>query len=99
MTEGNTVTDWLIVNPKDLDRNTNEDLYPDANSNYSLWMYEITDTNEDPSPRVQLAPGDSQLINLDITLTAQVPEGIILFTFVFVRTSRINPLQDISICH
>ena len=38
-------------------------------------MYEITDTNEDPSPRVQLAPGDSQLINLDITLTAQVPEG------------------------
>ena len=75
MAEGNTVTDWLIVNPKDLDRNTNEDLYPDANENYSLWMYEITDTNEDPSPRVQLAPGDSQLINLDITLTAQVPEG------------------------
>ena len=75
MAEGNTVTDWLIVNPKDLDRNIDEDLYPDANENYSLWMYEITDTNEDPSPRVQLAPGDSQLINLDITLTAQVPEG------------------------
>ena len=75
MAEGNTVTDWLIVNPKDLDRNIDEDLYPDANENYSLWMYEITDTNEDPSPRVQLAPGDTQLINLDITLTAQVPEG------------------------
>ena len=75
MAEGSTATDWLIVNPKDLDRNIDEDLYSDANANYSQWVYEITDTNEDPSPRVQLAPGDSQLINLDITLTAQVPEG------------------------
>jgi len=67
------VTDWLIVNPKDLDRNTDESLYPDANANYSLWGYEITDTNGDPSPRVQLAPSDTELINLDIMLNAQVP--------------------------
>ena len=73
MAEGNTVTDWLIVNPKDLDRNTDESLYPDANANYSLWGYEITDTNGDPSPRVQLAPSDTELINLDIMLNAQVP--------------------------
>jgi len=48
-------------------------LYPDANANYSLWGYEITDTNGDPSPRVQLAPSDTELIHLDIMLNAQVP--------------------------
>ena len=75
MAEGDTVTDWLLVNPKDLDRNTDDELYPEANPKYGLWQYEITDNNGDPSPRVQLAPGDTQLIYLDITLTSQVSEG------------------------
>ena len=75
LTEGDTVTDWLIVNPKDLDRNTDDDLYPNANPKYGLWQYDITDNNGDPSPRVQLAPGDTEMINLDITLTSQVSEG------------------------
>ena len=75
MAEGDTVTDWLLVNPKDLDRNTDDELYPEANPKYGLWQYEITDNNGDPSPRVQLAPGDTELINLDITLTSQVSEG------------------------
>jgi hypothetical protein len=75
MSEGDTVTDWLIVNPKDLSRNTDEELYPDANEKYKLWIYSITDNNGDPAPRVQLAPDDSTIINLDITLTEQVEEG------------------------
>ena len=75
MTEGDTVTDWLLVNPKDLDRNTDDDLYPEANPKYGLWQYDITDNNGDPSPRVQLAPGDTEMVNLDITLTSQVSEG------------------------
>ena len=75
MTEGDTVTDWLIVNPKDLDRNTDDELYPEANPKYGLWQYDITDNNGDPSPRVQLAPGDTEMVNLDITLTSQVSEG------------------------
>ena len=75
MAEGDTVTDWLLVNPKDLDRNTDDELYPEANPKYGLWQYEITDNNGDPSPRVQLAPGDTELIYLDITLTSQVSEG------------------------
>ena len=75
MTEGDIVTDWLIVNPKDLDRNTDDDLYPEANPKYGLWQYDVTDNNGDPSPRVQLAPGDTEMVNLDITLTSQVSEG------------------------
>ena len=75
MAEGDTVTDWLLVNPKDLDRNIDDELYPEANPKYGLWQYEITDNNGDPSPRVQLAPGDTEMINLDITLTSQVSEG------------------------
>jgi len=75
MTEGDTVTDWLIVNPRDLDRNTDDALYPGANPKYGLWDYAITDGNGDPVPRVQLAPQDTTLINLDITLTEQVTEG------------------------
>ena len=75
MTEGDTVTDWLIVNPKDLDRNIDDELYPEANPKYGLWGYEITDNNGDPSPRVQLAPQDTALVYLDITLTSQVSEG------------------------
>jgi hypothetical protein len=75
MTEGDTVTDWLIVNPRDLDRNTDDALYPGANPKYGLWDYAITDSNGDPVPRVQLAPQDTTLINLDITLTEQVTEG------------------------
>jgi len=75
LAEGDTVTDWLIVNPKDLDRNTDDDLYPEANPKYGLWQYDITDSNGDPAPRVQLAPGDTEMINLDITLTSQVSEG------------------------
>jgi hypothetical protein len=75
MTEGDTVTDWLIVNPRDLDRNTDDALYPGANPKYGLWDYAITDSNGDPVPRVQLAPQDTTLINLDIMLTEQVTEG------------------------
>ena len=75
MAEGDTVTDWLLVNPKDLDRNIDDELYPEANPKYGLWQYDITDNNGDPSPRVQLAPGDTELVNLDITLTEQVSEG------------------------
>ena len=75
MSEGDTVTDWLIVNPKDLDRNIDDALYPEANPKYALWDYAITDNNGDPVPRVQLAPEDTALINLDITLTQQVSEG------------------------
>ena len=75
MTEGDTVTDWLIVNPQNLDRNVDENLYPEANEKYGLWQYDITDNNGDPSPRVQLAPTDTALVNLDITLTSQVIQG------------------------
>ncbi len=75
MTEGDTVTDWLIMNPKDLDRNIDDELYPEANPKYGLWQYDITDSNGDPTPRVQLAPGDTVLVNLDVTLTSQVVEG------------------------
>jgi len=75
MTEGDTVTDWLIVNPQNLDRNVDENLYPEANAKYGLWQYDITDNNGDPSPRVQLAPTDTALVNLDITLTSQVIQG------------------------
>ena len=75
MSEGDTVTDWLLVNPKDLDRNIDDELYPEANPTYGLWMYELTDNDQNPTPRVQLAPGDTELVNLDITLTNQVAEG------------------------
>jgi len=76
VTEGDAVTDWLIVNPQNLDRNIDVNLYPDsANEKYGLWQYDITDNNGDPSPRVQLAPGDTALANLDITLTSQVIQG------------------------
>ena len=40
-----------------------------------MWQYDITDNNGDPSPRVQLAPTDTALVNLDITLTSQVIQG------------------------
>jgi hypothetical protein len=76
LTEGDTATDWLIVNPQNLDRNIDEQLYPDsANEKYGLWQYDLTDNNGDPTPRVQLAPGDTALVNLDVTLTSQVIEG------------------------
>ena len=75
MAEGDTVTDWLVVNPQNLDRNVDENLYPEANAKYGLWQYDITDSNGDPSPRVQLAPSDTALVNLDVTLTSQVIEG------------------------
>ncbi|MDP6906150.1 MAG: hypothetical protein QF440_01885 [Candidatus Thalassarchaeaceae archaeon] len=75
MTQGETVTDWILKNPKDLSRNIDDQLYAGANPKYGLWDYEITDTNGDPSPRVQLAPGDDALVNLDITLTQQVEVG------------------------
>jgi hypothetical protein len=75
MSEGDTVTDWLLVDPGSLDRNIDDELYPEANPKYGLWDYEITNNEGDPSPRVQLAPGDTELINLDITLTDRVAEG------------------------
>ena len=75
MVGGDTVTDWLVVNPQNLDRNIDENLYPEANAKYGLWQYDITDVNGDPSPRVQLAPSDTALVNLDVTLTSQVIEG------------------------
>ena len=86
--EGDTVVDWLIRNPKDLDLNIDESTYPNANAKYGLWQYDITDNNGDPVPRVQLAPGSSTIVNLDITLTEQVTMGN--------HTIYLRVIEDIS---
>ncbi len=88
MTEGDTVTDWLVKNPKDLPLNIDDELYPSANPKYGLWDYSITDSIGDPAPRVQLAPEDSTMINLDITLTQNVEVGN--------HTIYLRVIEDIS---
>lgn len=75
LSSGDQVTDWLVKNPALLERNIDDVVYPDANPVYGLWVFNIKDMNGDSAPMVQLAPGDSITLDMDIFLTQQVVEG------------------------
>jgi hypothetical protein len=67
---GSATTTWRIVNPKDLDRNIEED------TRYSSWDYDITDKDTGANlVIVNLAPEESVDFKLEINLRNEVPAG------------------------
>ncbi len=67
---GGSTTTWRIVNPKDLDRNIEED------SRYSSWDYDITDKDTGANLVIlNLAPEESVDFKLEINLRNEVPAG------------------------
>jgi archaellin len=75
LSSGDQVTDWLVKNPALLERNIDDVVYPEANPVYGLWVFSIKNMNGDSAPMVQLAPGDSITLDMEIYLTQQVVEG------------------------
>ena len=67
--EGAGQTTWRIINPRDVDRNT------DANSKYGSWDYTLSNGSNSNIVVVQLAPDQYADMRLDITIQGQMEAG------------------------
>jgi len=67
--EGTGQTTWRVVNPRDVERNT------EANPKYGSWDYTISNGSNNNVVVVQLAPDQHADLRLDITVQGQMEAG------------------------
>ena len=68
-TEGAGQTTWRIINPRDVERNT------EANSKYGSWDYTLSNGSNSNIVVVQLAADEYADMRLDVTIRGQIEAG------------------------